>query len=109
MTDKRLTAKAPVRLDFAGGWTDVEEFAHTAHGHVVSATIDRYVTGTRATAEDGSLTISYQSDLPVGCGLGASAALNVVWLNLVRPELAERGDKAAIAEMAYGIEQALGI
>lgn len=33
-------ASAPVRLDFAGGWTDVAPFAVAEHGAVVNAAID---------------------------------------------------------------------
>jgi D-glycero-alpha-D-manno-heptose-7-phosphate kinase len=35
-----VTATAPVRLDFAGGWTDVEPFASEAQGVVVNAAIE---------------------------------------------------------------------
>jgi D-glycero-alpha-D-manno-heptose-7-phosphate kinase len=35
-----VTATAPVRLDFAGGWTDVEPFASEARGVVINAAIE---------------------------------------------------------------------
>jgi D-glycero-alpha-D-manno-heptose-7-phosphate kinase len=35
-----VTATAPVRLDFAGGWTDVEPFASEVRGVVVNAAIE---------------------------------------------------------------------
>jgi D-glycero-alpha-D-manno-heptose-7-phosphate kinase len=36
-------ARAPVRIDFAGGWTDVPAFADAEGGSVVNAAITRYV------------------------------------------------------------------
>ncbi len=36
-------ARAPVRIDFAGGWSDVPEFADTEGGAVVNAAIALYV------------------------------------------------------------------
>ena len=35
-------AKAPVRIDFAGGWTDVAEFCQESRGKVVNAAINIY-------------------------------------------------------------------
>ncbi|MDQ3138651.1 MAG: hypothetical protein M3Q93_13820, partial [Gemmatimonadota bacterium] len=53
-------AAAPVRLDFAGGWTDVPPFSAREGGMVVSAALDLYArtevrpggTGIRLIAED---------------------------------------------------------
>jgi D-glycero-alpha-D-manno-heptose-7-phosphate kinase len=42
MTD-HLIVEAPVRLDFAGGWTDVPPFVDRQGGLVVNAAIDTYV------------------------------------------------------------------
>lgn len=47
---QQVTTTAPVRLDFAGGWTDVPPFSSREGGAVVSATIDLAV---RATASWG--------------------------------------------------------
>ncbi len=35
-------ARAPVRIDFAGGWTDVPDFADTKGGAVANAAITLY-------------------------------------------------------------------
>lgn len=37
-----VRARAPVRIDFAGGWTDVARFAHNPPGAVVNAAISIY-------------------------------------------------------------------
>ncbi len=46
MTIPLLRAKAPLRVSFAGGGTDVSPFVEREGGCVVSATINRYVHGT---------------------------------------------------------------
>jgi D-glycero-alpha-D-manno-heptose-7-phosphate kinase len=118
-----ITSRAPVRVDFAGGWTDVNIFARGAGGMVVNAAIDRYVTG-RLEAADAEawpdpgqpahagstgLSVEYRSDLPAGSGLGTSSALNVVWLSLVRSQIESDEHRARIAELAYQLEEMLGI
>lgn len=113
-----VKSKAPVRIDFAGGWTDVDIFAKGAGGAVLNATIDKYVTGEMA-VRDGSIgpegehqdgiTISYQSELPAGSGLGTSSALNVVWLSLVKSRITSAEDRKTIAGLAYELEAILGI
>ena len=118
-----IKSRAPVRIDFAGGWTDVPIFAAGAGGLVVNAAIRHYVSGrmeihdTEETAEittaaDKSpegLSVSYQSDLPSGSGLGTSSALNVVWLSLVKSQITTDEDRGRIAELAYNLEEMLGI
>lgn len=109
-----ITSRAPVRIDFAGGWTDVDIFAKGAGGAVLNAAIDKYVTGTLETREDPNgdsqgITISYQSELPVGSGLGTSSALNVVWLSLVKTKITDSEDRKQIACLAYELEAILGI
>ncbi len=121
-----VTSRAPVRVDFAGGWTDVNIFARGAGGAVVNAAINHYVTGkleildAEETSEEAleriaalhsreGLSVSYQSDLPSGSGLGTSSSLNVVWLSLVKSQIASDEDRARIAELAYQLEEMLGI
>lgn len=113
-----IRSKAPVRIDFAGGWTDVDMFARGAGGAVVNATIDKYVTGKMEIfdsipkadeSESEGITVSYRSDLPSGCGLGTSSSLNVVWLSLIKSQIASTEDRKVIANLAYELEAILGI
>jgi D-glycero-alpha-D-manno-heptose-7-phosphate kinase len=106
-----IKAKAPVRIDFAGGWTDccIDAFTSEWGGAVLSATIDKYVTGSIVTGEDGGVDVHYQCGLPAGCGLGTSSALNVVLLSLVKGNLRCDEDRATIAQMAHELERRLGI
>jgi D-glycero-alpha-D-manno-heptose-7-phosphate kinase len=48
----RIRAKAPLRLSFAGGGTDVSPFLEKEGGCVLSATISRYSWGTLSPRED---------------------------------------------------------
>lgn len=43
MTIQAVRARAPVRIDLAGGWTDVAEFCQDVAGYVVNLAIERYV------------------------------------------------------------------
>lgn len=106
----KLTSRAPVRIDFAGGWTDVPIFAEAVGGAVLNAAVAQYVYGEMETGEDGNgIRVSYHSDLPAGSGLGTSSALNVVWLSLVQSRIASQEDRKRLAELAYQLESVLGI
>ncbi len=110
-----ITSRAPVRIDFAGAWTDVPVFARGAGGAVVNATIDRYVEGRLEVIEDpgpgeGGIRVTYHSDLPSGSGLGTSAALNVCWLSLIESQFDSGLEyRTRIAELAFRLEDLLGI
>src|SRR5947208_15862382 len=52
-----IRAKAPLRISFAGGGTDVPPFPQREGGLVLNATINRYAYGTLRTRDDGSITI----------------------------------------------------
>src|SRR5579872_3530675 len=108
-----ITSRAPVRVDFAGAWTDVNIFARGAGGVVVNAAIDKYVEGRLEVGEDErdeGIRVSYHCDLPSGSGLGTSAALNVCWLSLVESQINPTQEyRERIAELAYQLEELLGI
>jgi len=53
----RIRAKAPLRLSFAGGGTDVSPFMEREGGCVLSATITRYSWGTLSPREDSQIHI----------------------------------------------------
>jgi D-glycero-alpha-D-manno-heptose-7-phosphate kinase len=123
--DMRLVVRAPVRIDFAGGWTDIQPFANSEGGAVLNAAIDRYVEGQleirdadvkpkgmsadRILSQSSGISLSYGSDLPTGSGLGTSAAMNVVFLFLIRYELFKNEKLEVIAEAAFEMERLLRI
>lgn len=114
----RYRARAPLRIDFAGGWTDVPEYASQNGGAVLAAAISHYVTGT-ISRPDGAGTlfnrriarseVSYSLDLPGGAGLGASAAQTLLWVTLVKTGIANVSSRAELAEIACQVGGLLGI
>jgi D-glycero-alpha-D-manno-heptose-7-phosphate kinase len=94
------SARAPLRIDLAGGWTDVPAFADDDGGHVVNVTIDKYVRGTLA--DDGAF--SSEHDVAAS-GLGSSACEHVLAEALRRPD----ADLDEIAEAAFASETAGGV
>jgi D-glycero-alpha-D-manno-heptose-7-phosphate kinase len=52
-----VRAKAPLRLSFAGGGTDVSPFPETEGGVVLSATIDRFAYGSLSPRPDNQVSI----------------------------------------------------
>jgi D-glycero-alpha-D-manno-heptose-7-phosphate kinase len=95
-----ISGRAPLRIDLAGGWTDVPAFADAEGGDVVNVTIDKYV---RATLDEGG-AISYAHDVRAG-GLGSSACEHVLAEALRNPE----ADLDDIAEAAFAAECAEGV
>ena len=57
MTPRLIRAKAPLRVSFAGGGTDVAPFPEEEGGLILSATINRYAYGALAAREDDNITI----------------------------------------------------
>ena len=116
-----IKSRAPVRVDFAGAWTDVPYFSDAFGGATCNAAIRLYVRGELVAHEEdqgpigeegaeAGLSVHYESRIPAGSGLGTSATLNVVWLSLVRREpVTSVEEKMKIAALAYDIEQVLGI
>jgi D-glycero-alpha-D-manno-heptose-7-phosphate kinase len=88
-----------MRIDLAGGWTDVPAFADREGGAVVNVAIDRYV---RATLEDGAVRFEHAIR---AAGLGSSACEHVLDQALRRPD----ADLDEIAEAAFVAETAAGV
>ena len=99
---RAIVARAPTRLDFGGGWTDVPPYTEREGGAVCSVAITRYATATAAldehaarragaaVASDDSLIVAalrrsgipgavahVTADFPAGAGLGGSSACGV--------------------------------
>lgn len=52
-----LRSRAPIRIDFAGGWTDVAPFCYKESGAVVNAAINRYTYCTLVPRKDKTIRI----------------------------------------------------
>jgi len=93
------SARAPLRIDLAGGWTDVPAFADAEGGAVVNVAIDRYVHARL----DGDAVL-YAHDASAG-GLGSSACEHVLAHALRNRD----ADLDEIAEAAFAAECASGV
>ena len=94
--------RAPLRVDLAGGWTDLAPYTHDHGGEVVNFTIDKWVTATPA----GDGNVDFQFDVPAGSGLGTSGALNVAKIAALGVD--DLTDLDTIAESAFEIENKEG-
>jgi D-glycero-alpha-D-manno-heptose-7-phosphate kinase len=71
-----VRAKAPLRISFAGGGTDVSPFPELEGGCVLSATINRYAWGTLRRRVDGQICIN---SLDFGTSLSYSSIDDLVY------------------------------
>jgi D-glycero-alpha-D-manno-heptose-7-phosphate kinase len=94
------SARAPLRIDLAGGWTDVPAFADAEGGAVVNVAIKQYVRATLG--DDGAIACTH--DVSAG-GLGSSACEHVLAAALRAPD----ADLDDIAEAAFAAESAEGV
>lgn len=106
--------RAPVRVDFAGGTTDIAEFYKKYGGAVLNCGIQKYVTG-RIAKTDKSVHLEYTGKTPTSSGLGTSGVMTLVWLALIsQVKLNRKGGikcktRQEFAERVYDLEQAMGI
>lgn len=133
---RQVTARAPTRIDFGGGWTDVPPYCDLEGGFVCNVAIDRWasvrvceasptaaaIIGADRTADhslaDAALRrsgvtgvdILVANEFPVGAGLGGSSAAGVAAvaaLGAWRGEMLAPGD---VAERSRAVEvEDLGI
>ncbi len=101
---------APVRIDFAGGTTDISPFKDDYGGCILNATINRYVVG-ELKADDKKTHLEYTGNIPTSSGLGTSGVMNLVWLSLIMQKEGklDSNAKTKLAETVYGLEQAMGL
>ncbi len=69
-------SSAPLRVDLAGGWTDVPPYPTDFGGEVVNFAINRRVR-VRKREEVKDSDLEFDFPVPRGSGLGTSSAMNV--------------------------------
>lgn len=130
MTD--VTVRAPTRIDFGGGWTDVPPYSDEVGGFVCNVAINRYATVTlhrgdsksdrpaefqQSHAGDRSIAnaaarrfnmpdarLSVHSDFPMGAGLGGSSAVGVATVAALAIARGDVMTPTEIAELSRDIE-----
>jgi D-glycero-alpha-D-manno-heptose-7-phosphate kinase len=127
---RSVIARAPTRIDFGGGWTDVPPYPETDGGFVCNvaiarfasvqiteSTADTYVRGHREEARSlvvaavrraglRGVQVKLRSDFPIGAGLGGSSAAGVALQGALAAWREESGDldRGAIAEASRDVE-----
>ena len=127
MTD--FIARAPTRLDFGGGWTDVPPYSDEEGGFVCNIALARYATVRLRTSDDAAgsvdshraidtalaeasvrragidgITVEIASDFPLGAGLGGSSAAGVAVNGAIAAWRGVPLDRTALAEQSRAIE-----
>ncbi|HKS04695.1 MAG TPA: hypothetical protein VJR92_00145 [Gemmatimonadaceae bacterium] len=120
---RTVTTRAPTRIDFGGGWTDVPPYCEREGGFVCNVAITRYAMATitqgspvptdrddllvkaavrRSGLSNVRLTVS--NDFPVGAGLGGSSAASAAVLGALAAWKDEPWNRRDIAELGRVIE-----
>jgi D-glycero-alpha-D-manno-heptose-7-phosphate kinase len=94
-------SSAPVRVDLAGGWTDVGPYTRDFGGEVVNFAINLRVIA-RSTSVPANRKADFEFPVPRGSGLGTSSAMNVALSALISPDQLENPEK--LAEEAFVLE-----
>ena len=129
---RSVVARAPTRIDFGGGWTDVPPYPETQGGCVCNVAIARYASvqirgaeapagaAIRGQAHDGGplvaaavrraglagVEVALSSDFPIGAGLGGSSAAGVALQGALAAWRGEPvdDDRGALAERSRDVE-----
>ena len=102
---REISVRCPVRIDLAGGWSDVPAYCNIKSGEVVNVAINHYVNAKKVIDKNRKMTVQYTTETPIGSGLGTSGAMNVALLAAIAGEGKELGE---IAELAFQFESLLG-
>lgn len=102
---REISVRCPVRIDLAGGWSDVPAYCNLKSGEVVNVAINHYVTAKKIIDKNRRMTVQYSTEIPIGSGLGTSGAMNVALLAAIAGEGRELEE---IAELAFQFESLLG-
>lgn len=132
-TSSTIAVRAPARIDFGGGWTDVPPYPEQDGGYVCNVAITRYahvrvVARHDAGDEPGAgpvgealadaalraagiaADVSITNDFPVGSGLGGSSAAGVALQAALCRIRGDSCDPATLAARSRAVEvDALGI
>ena len=129
---RKISVRAPTRIDLGGGWTDVPPYCGELGGFVCNVAINRYTVATvesdetyRASSESAAVRESLdnpliaaavrrsgvdgvhatvQGNTPIGAGLGGSSSASAAILGALRIWRGTHLDLAEIAEEGRQIE-----
>ncbi len=117
-----VVARAPARLDFGGGWTDVPPYGEEMGGFVCnlaitrraivtlrdyaapSAPIDDLTSAAMRRAHLEGVSVELTTDFPPGAGLGGSSAVGVALQAAIAAWRGETVDRETLARRSRGVE-----
>jgi D-glycero-alpha-D-manno-heptose-7-phosphate kinase len=116
-----VVARAPARIDFGGGWTDVPPYGEEMGGFVCNLAITRHAVVTfcdaALTAPQDELTsaalrsarldgvgVQLTTNFPPGAGLGGSSAVGVALQAAIAAWRDEAADRETLAQRSRGVE-----
>lgn len=129
--NKSIISRAPLRISFAGGGTDINEVFEKYGGYVINTTIDKYVY-VKVKYKKGKVTVNGEEpkdkltkeilrrmkaknmeistwyEVPFGRGLGSSSAYSVAMINAISKFNGAILNTSEIIEYAYNLENSLG-
>jgi D-glycero-alpha-D-manno-heptose-7-phosphate kinase len=123
-----IVSRAPARLDFGGGWTDVPPYGEEMGGFVCNLAIARYaavrlgqgtsppranddlVTAALRRAGLSNVTVALETDFPPGAGLGGSSAVGVALQAAIAAWRTEDVEREELVRRSRGVEvEELGV
>jgi len=122
MAPESLVCRAPTRIDFVGGWTDVQPFCDDDEGMVINAAVniharvriqrstspraptDPFIRAAARRLELQGATVELDTAAPIGSGLGGSGAVGVALVSGVSEFAGIALTRREIAEIAHAIE-----
>jgi D-glycero-alpha-D-manno-heptose-7-phosphate kinase len=119
---RTVVARAPARLDFGGGWTDVPPYGEEMGGFVCNLAITRHavvtlregsapnrgvddlVSAAMRRAQLGRVVAALTTNFPPGAGLGGSSAVGVALQAAIASWRNETIDRDELAKRSRGVE-----
>lgn len=125
---RAVVARAPARVDFGGGWTDVPPYGEEMGGFVCNLAITRHATVTLSEttlssrprdalttaalerARLDNVAVELETDFPPGAGLGGSSAVGVALQAAIASWRDEPIDREEIVRRSRAVEvEGLGV
>ena len=128
-----IRGKAPLRISFAGGGTDLNEVFEKYGGAAINTTINKYIHMTLVSRKDKKILINgteiidefskriidkikpkkgfeiyYHNDIPPRRGLGSSSTYSILFTKMIHEYLGIKLSNYDLTNKVYGIETDLG-
>lgn len=132
-TKMEIRGKAPLRISFAGGGTDINEVFEKYGGAVINTTINKYIHMSLIERKDKEILVNglrmhdeftskiiekinpkqgfeiyYYNDIPPGRGLGSSSTYSILLTKMIYEYLGIKIKDQDLVDKSYGVESEVG-